>query len=369
LAAESPADLPSFAERAHSLRWLALFLQAGRPDDAELFYRQALALFEELIHRDPDREEYRYFVADTYRRLGELSVSTHRAREAELLCRQAVASFQELPAEAVTTPWVVDGMRLAYQQLIDFLNTTGRPREAQSLERRATDHYQNLLDAAIKLRPKDWQIWLARARFHARRREFTVAAADMEQALLINSYDDGARFEYAGFLLLAGDKGAYRRWCAREQERLAASSDQTEDCFPTYIAARSFALAANSGVDQSQVIRLAEQAVGANPNISRMLHTLALAHYRAGDLKLAIERAQQSLQGSPWSAPHLNWVLLALVHHRLGHPNEAEHWLDKAERAVLNDVFRDSLHPQDWVESQILLREARTVMPSKEVLP
>jgi tetratricopeptide (TPR) repeat protein len=366
LAAESPADVPSCAESAHSLRWLAIFLQASRPDEAEQFYRQALALFEELMHRAAEREGYHYLVADTYRRLGELSISTHRTREAELYCRQSVASFQELPAEAVNALWVMDDMRVAYQQWIDLLKTTGRPREAQSFEQRAIDHYQKLLDGAIKLRPKDWQIWQARARFHARRQQFAAAATEMDQAMTIHPNDDSVRFEYAGFLLLAGDNAAYQRWCAREQERLTVSPDQTEYRFPTYFAARSSALAADSGVDHAQVVRLAEEAVGPNPDNSWMLHTLALAHYRAGEFTRAIEQAQQSIQGSPWSAPHLNWVLLALIHHQLRHANEAAYWLDKAERAVSNDVFGDSLHPHDWVETQILLREARACIAGKD---
>jgi tetratricopeptide (TPR) repeat protein len=360
--AEFPADLPSCVERAHSSRWLAILLQESRPDEAEPVYQQALPLLDELAHRYPTEGTLRCLLADTHRRLGQLYTSTGRARRAEIACRTAFALYQDVQPDMVTAQWVVDDMCHAYQALIDHLKTAGREAEAQGIERRAIGHHEKLLDAAIALQPKNWQIRQARARFRARRGQFAAAAADIDQALAIQPDEDGARFEYAGFLLLAGDSAGYRHWCAREQERLSVSPDETDQRFPTFVAARTFALAADSGVETSRTIRMGEEAVARNPDSAWMLHALALAHYRGGELKLALNRAHESLRGSPWSAPYLNWLLLALVHHDLGQANEAQYWLAKGTQAMPGDIFRDPPHPYDWVESQLLLRETRTRM-------
>src|SRR5262249_37608970 len=82
LAAESPTDLSLGEGRGHSLRWRAWLVQASRPDQAEQLYRQALGLFEELMHRAPEQGQHRYLVADTHRCLAELCRNTHRPRQA-----------------------------------------------------------------------------------------------------------------------------------------------------------------------------------------------------------------------------------------------------------------------------------------------
>jgi tetratricopeptide (TPR) repeat protein len=156
----------------------------------------------------------------------------------------------------VTEQRVVEGLHQAYQALIDHLKTAGREAEAQGIERRAIGYHEKLLDAAIALKPNNWAIRQARARFRARRGQFAAATADLEQALAIQPDNAGARFEYGGFLLLAGDSAGYRHWCAREQERLSVSPDETDYRWPTFLAARTFVLAADSGVDTARTIRM-----------------------------------------------------------------------------------------------------------------
>jgi hypothetical protein len=88
------------------------------------------------------------------------------------------------------------------------------------------------------------------------------------------------------------------------------------------------------------------------------LHVLVLALYRAGQPAAAIEHAGQSLKGS-WTGQPVNWLLLSLAHHQLGHAAEAQCWMEKATRALPGDVFDESLSCHEWLEAQILLREAR----------
>ena len=247
---------------------------------------------------------------------------------------------------------------MSYQELIDHLKSTGRQSEAQAIQRRALDQYQKLLDAVVTLRPNEWEVWLERGHLNVRRQQFASAAHDLDQALSFGPSDEGIRFEHACLLLLTGDNAVYRSWCGREQERLRASPDLAEDRYPNWPAATTFALAADSGVDHALMIRLAEEAVAADRG-PWSLHVLALAHYRGGEPKLAIEAARQAMQDNTWPGHAVTWLILALAHHQLGNANEAKHWLEKAKRAIPDEVFRDSLHPHEWLEAQVLLREAR----------
>ena len=80
---------------------------------------------------------------------------------------------------------------------------------------------------------------------------------------------------------------------------------------------------------------------------------------------------EQSLQADakPGCAV-LNWLWLALAHQRLGKSEEARRWLDKATAWL--DQYRDGmpdraddelgLHLHNWLEAQVLRREAETLL-------
>jgi serine/threonine protein kinase/tetratricopeptide (TPR) repeat protein len=360
LAEESRADFADCQERAHSRRWLGLLLGAGRPREAERFFRQAVGVFDELITRAPEGKQARHWLADTHRRIGELSARANRPDQAETSFRRAFDLFLAVQAESLDA-FCQGEMRICYQTLIDLLRKTGRDSDARAIEARAINHYGNLLDAAVKLRPNDWQVRQALGEFNARRERFAEAAQNMEKALADNPAAENVRFEYACLLVLAGEMPVYHTWCGREAERLRMTPDPSEDRSATFFAARMFALAADSGVDRALAIRLAEEVVAVERK-PVTLHALALAHYRAGEPVLAIELARQSMQDASWEGHLVDWLLLALAHHELGNPNESRHWLDMGARALPAEVFRDSLHPHDWLEAQILLREAKRLL-------
>jgi hypothetical protein len=90
-------------------------------------------------------------------------------------------------------------------------------------------------------------------------------------------------------------------------------------------------LGTNPPEDQLQCVRLAEQAVAAHPRWGPWLQTLGAAHYRAGQLERALARLQEAECADWYGYPTVvNWLLLAQVHHRLGHVKEARQWLDRA---------------------------------------
>jgi tetratricopeptide (TPR) repeat protein len=123
--------------------------------------------------------------------------------------------------------------------------------------------------------------------------------------------------------------------------------------------------------DAIGLIRRAEAYVA--KSIGEGRHVLGAALLRAGRLDEAIARFEESLAAQPdWPAHGLNAFGLALAHHRLGRPEEARRWLDRAERwlsaldrtyaadgpRVLTGQPQVPLSFEFWVYAQLLRREA-----------
>ena len=70
----------------------------------------------------------------------------------------------------------------------------------------------------------------------------------------------------------------------------------------------------------------------------------------------------------------LVWLVLAVTHQRLGQPEEAQQWLDKALRwrdAIVRRGDKAASAPppglllSNWLECHVLLREAKTLLKSE----
>ena len=100
-----------------------------------------------------------------------------------------------------------------------------------------------------------------------------------------------------------------------------------------------------------------------------------LAFYRTGEFERAVASFNESGKVDPrWDATTLNWPVLAMAHHRLGHGKEAREWLAKA-RDARGDRSRDipaatSRSPwHDREEFSILLREAEELIDGQSTDP
>jgi tetratricopeptide (TPR) repeat protein len=169
----------------------------------------------------------------------------------------------------------------------------------------------------------------------------------------------------APMLLLADDTDTYRRLCARVIGKLG----DTKEPRTAYLVARIGALAPDAAPDPTRLVEIAERAVRAQP-VPHHLHTLGLAHYRAGQFDEAIRQLHRSVEGN-WSANAANWLVLAMAHQRLGRADEARQWFDKAVRWIENagpEAPRDSvgalrsLHRHDSLACMVLRREAETLL-------
>ncbi len=168
---------------------------------------------------------------------------------------------------------------------------------------------------------------------------------------------------YAPLLLLAGDTDTYRRECARVFGKLG----DTTGPHTTYLVARVCALAPGAPPGPAQVVQIAERAARAE-SVPHHLHTLGLAHYRAGQFDKAIAVLHMANLGN-WRAKAANWLVLAMAHQRLGHAAEARQLFDRAARWMDNngqapgpaEALR-SLHPHDALACLVLRREAEALL-------
>jgi tetratricopeptide (TPR) repeat protein len=122
-------------------------------------------------------------------------------------------------------------------------------------------------------------------------------------------------------------------------------------------------LAPDAVADPKAPVRLAEAALAGHPGRGRarsdVLKTLGAALYRAGRFEEAIRRLDESIQTRGDGGDPRGFAFLALAHYRLGHRDEAEHWLDKLVADRPKEGFDFSI---DSVEIRILHREAESLI-------
>jgi WD40 repeat protein/Tfp pilus assembly protein PilF len=234
---------------------------------------------------------------------------------------------------------------------------------------------------AIELRPNDGGLWLERGRYFARRGEWKKSAAayarTVEKPITLDAYH--VQIERAAVSLLAGDRQAYSSICAL----LRKAQDPEDDPEFTYILGRVCALAPLGKTDALDAAGFAEQALAgksmSDDYRAAALHVRGLARYRAGQFDQAVADLEQSLATSPrWAGAFLNGPVLAMAHRRLGQDKEARRRLDESrtrlaqlQRALEKSLvgFPGTLHPADWLEWQLLLRDAETLFAAKKETP
>ena len=118
-------------------------------------------------------------------------------------------------------------------------------------------------------------------------------------------------------------------------------------------------LAPDAAADNEALVRLAEAALAGHPETGKersdVLKTLGAALCRAGQCEAAIRRLDESIRGDEGDPKA--FAFLALAHHRLGHHDQAERWLDKLVASQAKVGFEMS---RDDVEIRILRREAES---------
>lgn len=210
---------------------------------------------------------------------------------------------------------------------------------------------------------------VGRGRTHAARRRCAEAAANYARALEHGPTDDGeVWFEYAALLLLSGDRPDYDKACAWMAEQFGKASD-----LRAYHVARTCTLATDAAV-ASSAGSLAEKELQGSAEKSWSLTEQGALKCRAGSFPQAVALFQQSLRSDPKVGNAvLNWLWLALAHHRRGATEEARRWMDKA--AAWLDRYPDGipdraeeelgLNLHNWLEAHVLRREVEAMILPK----
>lgn len=200
------------------------------------------------------------------------------------------------------------------------------------------------------------------------RSEWDKAATEYAKADLSSPLNDSA-FTNACLFLIRGDREGYDRFCQDMVQR--ATQSKAPAPFEAFILARTCAVAPKSPVDPARAIAWANQAL-ASGQPGWYFHALGLAQYRAGQFDQALQSFTKADVES-WANRDLNWFGLALVHHRLDHPDEARQCLDKGIRWLERygspgPGQPGKIPPNDWVEAQLLRREAEELLKVKRSL-
>ena len=204
----------------------------------------------------------------------------------------------------------------------------------------------------------------------AARGDWDVAAACYAGVFAnLSFYDGEIGFEYAAVRLLKGDKDGYRLMCRELLERSGQGGVRA------YHVARACTLAPDSVQDAALLGRRTAAELDQNKKTFWSLTEQGALAYRAGRYDQAAALLEQSLQAdSKPGRAVLSWLWLSLVEHRRGKPVEARAWLEKATKwleeypqgiPVAPDDAK-GLHLHNWLEAQVLHREAEALLGPKK---
>lgn len=203
------------------------------------------------------------------------------------------------------------------------------------------------------------------------------AAADFARAFELQPPENPWLWQdHALLRLQVGDAKGYQQICTEMVKRFG-NSDASEY---VRLVPATCVLAPNALDEAAHVVALAERRQAKLGPSFYVYFILGLAYYRAGQDEQAVAALDKGRQLDPTSDRSvLNWLTLAIVHHRLGHAGEAHQWLDKAERWIeqtlrqtppaAGEVAPPGWDWWDWLKAQLLRREARALLNQDQSPP
>jgi tetratricopeptide (TPR) repeat protein len=220
------------------------------------------------------------------------------------------------------------------------------------------------LDAPQQMGPDGWKVWHDRGLVRVEQGQWEKAAADWTKAAAMTPDQDGPTRDLALIRLRLDDREGYRRACATLMERFG----KTTNANLANNVAWTCAQGPKALSDLAPAVALAEKAVAAStrPNDRyNTLNTLGVVLYRAGRYQEALKKLDEAVTAHGRGGTHADWLFLAAVNHRLGQPDEAWTWMDRAQRWAAEGHV-DRLSWSQRLEAQLFLKEIETVLENKE---
>lgn len=289
------------------------------------------------------------------------------------ICQGDVTSDMEAGREAIARQaW--DEAAASYSTAIGKLPLAVRPLLRELSYVFEMVEHPEVFERLIQLHPDQFALWLARGKIYANRREWSKAGIDYEKCLSIlgDQQNHGSVpaiiHSLAACYMLADDEAGFFKLCDSALRR----ADHIDVPSAASSISRACSLSDVAGVDRTAAIRLAQQAVSANPKSAWYLYGLGAAHYRNAQYEQSIARLEESLQSQPnWLGRGQNYLILAMACHQLRRPQEARDWLAKAKPALdeLEQTtgsgtygFASSPYMSDWLAIQVLLPQAEKLL-------
>lgn len=222
----------------------------------------------------------------------------------------------------------------------------------------------------IQKLPKDSGLWARRFRHVAEAGDWKRAAATLEDGrdVYLGNNSEARRWQ-ALLTLYRRDVESYRRQC----EAMLKRATGTWDVWTALHTTVACLLTPDAIPDAKAILPLAEfLATGTEKHPLRVsfLRWRALAAYRTGDYTGTVLWLQRAGEGGD-GIGNITWhSLRALAEHRLGKPDAARPWFEKARTGLANrpqpergQFFGASW--ESWLVAELLFREAEQLLDAK----
>jgi WD40 repeat protein/tetratricopeptide (TPR) repeat protein len=229
---------------------------------------------------------------------------------------------------------------------------------------------------AIDLQPAGTLLYEKRARALVELGQWAAAAADLRQQSGPALPSPVSLLHLITVQFQADDRAGVRQSCMV----LLKYFKQTPNALTANDTAWALVLSGETGDTAKIAVELAQRAVNTFPSYASYLNTLGAAHYRAGNDQKAVgvlnqsrdqfRKDQEIRRIRPVEDGIVeDWLFLAMAHQRLGQPEEAKKWLDRAKKWIEADGKRSK--PDDpltlfWkrLARRVLLAEAEKLVDS-----
>ncbi|MEX2168642.1 MAG: tetratricopeptide repeat protein, partial [Pirellulales bacterium] len=211
---------------------------------------------------------------------------------------------------------------------------------AQTLRAQGDQTALDALRATIELgssEPEGWDGWQLRGSFFAAMSDWEQADTAFTKAAQRESDPNQSRYLYylALVRMARNDLAGYREACGALVKRAGQSTKSNS----AYMTAWACVLGPNSLGDPDLLITLVERAGEGNSKEPRYLATLGAALYRAGRFDEAGKRFAEAIEATPSGSSDERVVtygqlFLAMIHRRLGQPEEARQRLTEAVQVI-----------------------------------
>lgn len=264
----------------------------------------------------------------------------------------AIASLERAVAINPKYPTAWNILLLAYgdaeleEGMMDALGHAEAANPGEGNFRRLTFRMQS----HMAIRRRDWQ------------RSVDVITRDITE---LENDNGNIWYELAGAAMLAGDDAAYAR---ASQHMIEADREKR---IRGFLVARTLVLkpASPATLEIASSAFESERASFADEHWSLTLQ--GAMRYRMGDTAGAITLFERSNARSSHPGHQIiNWAWLALAHATNGEKDKAREWLGKAqawidERGGKMPRIESEVHTHNWLETLVILREAKAMLDSK----